>query len=112
MADAPIIKWKTRPWTDVIERVECERESKSSLWILEKWRPGKMEVRMCRKNSSDTIYHDTWEEAHAYLLDRADKELARARRTAARAKENYERRLRMTKPAEPDSAAHTREAGD
>ena len=71
MADAPIIKWETRPWTDVIRRVECERESGSSLWVIDEWLFGERKVRIRRKNSGRWTFHDTWEDAQSHLMERA-----------------------------------------
>ena len=71
MADAPIIKWETRPWTDVIRRVECERESGSSLWVIDEWLFGERKARILRKNSGRWTFHDTWEDAQSHLMERA-----------------------------------------
>ena len=112
MAAAPIIKWETRPWTDVIRRVECERESGSSLWVIDEWPFGERKARIRRKSSGRWTFHDTWEDAHSHLMEMALERVAELQRKVAQAKERYQRCLHMTKPAEPESEAPTRESGD
>jgi len=75
-----MIKYKTDGWNSLIERIEVERETDSSVWI---------KGRRCAKASSYNNYFDKWDQAKDYLLkgalrnrdnkrhqlDRADKEL-------------------------------------
>jgi poly(3-hydroxyalkanoate) synthetase len=64
----------------LIEAVEVERETDSSVWIKG------------NRNAKITSYHkywDSWEEAHAYLLERADRSLQDARRALERAQGEY-----------------------
>ena len=112
MADAPIIKWETTIWTYNIRRIQCERESKHAIWVMEEWLPGDKEVCKRLKSAGRVDYHDTWEDAHAYLMGRAEERLAASRRYLVKAEEDYQRCLHMTKPAEPESEAPTRESGD
>ena len=104
MADAPIIKWETRPWTDVVRHVECERESGSSLWVIDEWLFGERKARIRRKNSGRWTFHDTWEDAQSHLMERALERVYELQRQVAQAEERYQRCLHMTKPAEPESA--------
>lgn len=66
-----IIKWKTSRFIrDGITRVECTRETAETVWFG---------VRKAPKAGA-TAYHDTWEAARAYLMDRAQLNVAAARR--------------------------------
>jgi hypothetical protein len=55
-----VIKYKTR-W-DEITPVECERETESCVYI---------KGRRYAKESSWENYHDSWADAHAFLVDNA-----------------------------------------
>lgn len=64
-----IVKYRTR-W-DQIERIECERETKSSVFIN-----GQRQA----KTSSYESFHDSWEAAHAFLFDKQRLLVERLRR--------------------------------
>src|SRR3954463_3843517 len=81
-----IIKWKTSNWSDAkIERVECTRETPQTVWYMEKAfsivRGDRPPVeRQAAKQSEHHNYHDSWEAAHSYLFNRAEGNVAGARR--------------------------------
>ena len=71
--------WKTR-WSDIVE-VEVERISEKSVWINGRRR----DLR-----SSCEVYHETWDAAHAYILDQAVRELLQAQCNLDRARSGLE----------------------
>jgi hypothetical protein len=74
---APIIKFKTGGWgKSPIEAVECVRETAQSVWIAGTHGGG--ESRQA-KVSGYICFHDTWELAHAYLLEKAERAVRHAR---------------------------------
>ena len=76
-----MIKYKANRYLGgTIKQVEIERETASNLW-----------VNGCRraKKSSYDCFFDTWEEAHAYLLDLAEMKLESARRGLENAQGMY-----------------------
>jgi hypothetical protein len=77
---APIIKFKRTG--DKIERVECVRESEASVWVahLSHFGGKPSEPSRVAKNTSYESYHDTWAEAHALLVRRAESAVLGARR--------------------------------
>lgn len=58
-----ITKYRTDTWKPEIVTIEAERETHSSLWIRGRRR---------NKSSSYDKFHDSWEEAKAYLLNKAE----------------------------------------
>lgn len=104
-----LVKWKTcRYYGAKIERVECTRETDKAVWVLEyPWtidggrgtKPPTERRRM--KTSESDNYHATWEDAHAYLLERAEYELDSARTRLAQAQGTHGNVKGMRKPAEP-----------
>lgn len=67
-----MIKFRTGGWGNkLIESVEIDRETETSIFI------GKTRNA---KRSSWCSYFDTWEDAHAYLLKKAENAVASARR--------------------------------
>ena len=70
-------KYKTSRWNDEkIVEVEVERESEHSVW--EKAANYK-NLRRSNKITDYTHYHDTWDEAYKYLLDKAERNIAWAK---------------------------------
>ena len=59
-----------------ITEIEVERESEHSVWI---------NGRAHRKISEYSVYHDTWEKAHEFLLIHARRKLENAERAYHRA---------------------------
>ena len=69
-----ITKYKTGAGSLVdakVETVQVERETESSVWIR---------GYRVAKESDWRMFHDTWEQAHAYLTARAEIRLTNARR--------------------------------
>lgn len=70
-------KYKTEQYgIDKIIAIEVDRESEHSVWI------GK---RRHNKKSDYTNFFDTWKEAHALLLERANHKVEHAQRNLASA---------------------------
>lgn len=83
-----IIKWRTSPYNEnkaLIERIECVRETATSVWHVAPARWGRSEVRRIAKRSTVTHYHDTWQEAYDHILE-----------IAHHARDHAERKLRQT----------------
>lgn len=85
-----ITKWKTETYSDKIQRVECTRETDSSVWVLEyPWTiPGEKQkppVERRRSKSSGDAYHDSWQAAHEHLMKRAERAVLSARSALQRA---------------------------
>ena len=81
------IMWGVNP---TIVPVEIERESGASLWINGK---------RVAKQSNRQAYHDTWEEAHAYLLENALQQVDECGKKLERAKGRLTNVTMMIKPA-------------
>jgi hypothetical protein len=105
-----LIKWKTSRFYDTeIKRVECTRETEKAVWAQEyPWRIDGRKVPVERrrmKQSEDDAYHDTWEAAHAFLLERATTALDNARSRLAQAQGTLGNVKGMRKPEEAKEAA-------
>jgi hypothetical protein len=88
----PITMWQLR-WGD-IKPVQCTKVTTGYVWPVE--RKGRRESR-----SSDWCsYHDTWADAHAALLAKAERELAAARLQLQRAQGDHGRIKGMKPPVE------------
>ena len=74
----PLVKFKTGYSADNIERVEVLRETAQCVYLPSHC-PGKTERRDA-KRSEYTQYHDTWAEARAYLMQKAQTAVIAARR--------------------------------
>lgn len=98
-----IIKWTTTKYAPrEITRIECAKETSKTVTIIE-MRPNKHgdlirreEIR--RKKTGWWICHDTWKEAHEYLLHRAKIALDDARKELARAQSNHGNIVGMKEP--------------
>lgn len=80
---AAIVKFKTGGYRETIERVECVRETEKSVYVFDTdWR-GIKATKPTRsdKFSARTQYHDSWAEARAYLLIKAEDNVAACRRS-------------------------------
>lgn len=77
-----VIKYLTGWFTKggPIQEVEVEKETDKSIWI-----DGNRES----KNSDHAQYHDTWDDAKAFLLKKAEKKLNKARRFLELAQGEY-----------------------
>jgi hypothetical protein len=77
-----IVKWKTRSMnTAAIERVEVLRETGRSVYYTD-W---SKKERRANKAGSFEQYHDSWDDAHQFLLGRAESAMVYARRSLERA---------------------------
>lgn len=77
-----ITKYRTDRSQITITPVECTRESAQCVWYLA-W-ASKTELRAA-KVADWARYHDTWEDAHAYLMSKAERAVAFARSSLASA---------------------------
>lgn len=86
--------WRLR--FGVINPVQCTKVTPGSVWPVE--RNGRREYR-----ASDLVsYHETWADAHAALLGKAERELDAARRQLERARGDYGRIKGMKPPADAE----------
>ena len=73
-----MIKYKTGGYgKNLIKEVECERETEKSVWAKSEWN-GKFERNL--KETGYYRYHDTWEEAHKFLMEKAERKVESAER--------------------------------
>lgn len=81
-----IVKFKTEYDADSIHRVEVVRETKVSVFLARNTnrRSDKAERREAKFGTFDQ-YHDTWEAAHAYLMEKATEKVVEARYQLERA---------------------------
>ena len=70
-----ITKYKTQPSSTVIEAVEVLRETEQCVYVPR----GKHERREFKATRWDR-YHDSWEDAHQYLMSKAERKIDDARR--------------------------------
>lgn len=88
-----MIKYKTSFLFDEIETIEIEGETKTQVILPSKnGKPSRRE----RKKSSFVNYHDSWDEAHKYLLEHAEKEIENLRKETEKAQEKIEKIRRMS----------------
>ena len=71
-------KFKTSKYGTEIEPVEVVRETDAFV-IFPPYRPGGKERRTAKCTDYER-YHDTWEDARAFLLSRAEQDVQSARR--------------------------------
>jgi hypothetical protein len=75
-----VIKYRTVSWGgSPIESVEIEKETEKCVWI---------KGSRMNKYSGYYIFHDSWMEAKAHLLARAERNLESARRSIQRAQDD------------------------
>ncbi len=101
---ATFIRWRTS-WSGEIRRIECVRETDQYIWYvtdLYNSNRGQPLKKPCRekKTADRQQYHNTWEEAHAYLLKSARDSIERATSRLRTAEAYYEQVWSMKKPAE------------
>lgn len=92
-----IEKWVTRPWGERIMSELVERETDTSVFIG---------GRRNTKITAYRAYHDTWDQAHAYLLEGAERELAQARRALEVAQTRRDN-IKGMKPPPPQAPKET-----
>jgi hypothetical protein len=93
-----IIKWKTYDWWgDRIDRVECTRETNRCVWIA--YKAFKGEMRHLKK-SVHQAYHDTWEDAHSYLIEQAKFKIQEQQKYIHQLQDYYDKVVKMEKSEE------------
>jgi hypothetical protein len=90
--------WRLR-W-DEIKPVPCTKVTAGFVWPVE--RNGRRESR---RRSAWASYHETWADAHAAMLAKAERKLADCRRELERAQGNYGRIKGMKPPADAEVEA-------
>lgn len=97
---AAIVKFKTGGYRETIERVECVRETEKSVYTLHVNYYGIEATEPTRndKFSGHTQYHDSWADAHAYLLKEAEAKVAACRRSLESANDKLDIIKRMKPP--------------
>lgn len=97
-----IIMWRTS-WGDKIQKVECSKVTPKVVWLLtDIWRPDRhlREPEREARKTKHHSYHETWEEAHAYLMAQANENLEKARLQLQRAQGHHGNIKGMKKPEE------------
>jgi len=101
-----IIKWKIS-WGSKIERVECTRETASSVFFMvESCRYVKGEKvlfsteRRAAQTTEEVTYFTSWEAAHSYLLRRSERGALDLRRQIDLADARIAKIKQMTAPVE------------
>ena len=90
-----ITMWRLR-W-DEINPVQCTKVTAGFVWPVE--RNGRRESR-----ATDWVsYHETWADAHAAMLHKAERELNSARLQLERAQGDYGRIKGMKSPADAEA---------
>lgn len=84
-----MIKYRTAGLGTSIEEVEIDRETEASVWV---------DGRLFQKKSRYCQYWDTWQEAHQYLLVKAEKLLQSYRLRLEQAENGFERIKAMKAP--------------
>lgn len=92
---APLVKWVTGRFRAPIERVECTRETEQSVFVMH----GEQE-RRAAKHSTYEQYHDSWDAAHAHLVQRAQGEVDAYRSRLESAKGKLGNIKGMKKPSD------------
>lgn len=86
-----IVKWRTSKYDNTrIDCVECERETDKFVWPLNGRRTAKI--------TDWDMYHDTWEEAHEFLLIRANRAIDVAKKNIELASEHVVHLKSLKKP--------------
>ena len=96
----PVIKYRT-DWQNKIDRVECLRETEQFVVLPDAgFLAHKSGERREAKRGDFCQYHDSWEEARTYLLTKAEKAVADARRDLEVAKSKLGNIKGMKPPAD------------
>jgi hypothetical protein len=91
----PIIMWVLK-WGE-IKPVQCTKVTAGCVWPVE--RNGRRESRA----GSWSSYHETWADAHAAMLHKAELELDAARSRLERAQNDHGRIQAMKPPADAEA---------
>ena len=78
MNDSTVKKFYVSKYREEIQEREVFRETDSSVWVKSVWAKNGYSQKLHRRSKVTTTdrYCDSWEEAHAYLLDRAEKQVS------------------------------------
>jgi hypothetical protein len=87
-----ITKYRAYRGLAAIAEVQVEKQSSASVWMPGfTLGPGSASLQKIPKRSASAAnYFDSWEEAHAFLVDDASQELHQARRDLESAQGHYE----------------------
>lgn len=99
------VMWMTKRGEARIERVECTRATSSSVWFMKRrFRIGSDQHEMMEtkaaKHGDRVNYHETWEDAHAHLLEHAALAVQSKRRQLELANAHHGNVKGLRKPAE------------
>ena len=86
-----ITKYRTSGWGSLIEKVEVTKETDKSVWLG---------VRREAKVSEYQCYFDTWDQAKAHVVSKAEAKLKAAKSRFDSARSHLERVKSMKKPQE------------
>lgn len=86
-----LIRFRTNYSEDVIEKVEVIRETKEFVYVPSRPMSKLQKAERREAKRSDFYnYHDTWEDAHSFLLERAEARVEGARERLERAQSHLE----------------------
>ena len=93
-------RYVTGGWRGLIEEREITRETDKMVFFMEsRGTRGQVESRSM-KDSGREKWHETWEAAHAYLMERAEQNVLAARRALQQAQDKLGNVKGMKKPQE------------
>ena len=95
-------KWITERYHTTITEVECLKESEKFVIIRLFGGDGKPYERILARTSRYDNYFDTWEQAHSYLLGRAENRLNAAHLELQKAQDECGNVKGMKKPGDTD----------
>ena len=94
--------YKTDTWRKDIKEVEVDKFTSKSVWTIGKGfcLHGEAKTVINRHNRVGTYdnYHRTWDDAHAYLLNRYTEKVARLKKQTHEANSILGKIKKMTKP--------------
>ena len=90
----PIYKYKINRWDVGIDKVEIVRETDKSVWLKDRFGKARRET----KTSYYCVYCDTWKEAYAKLLDRAESSIDSKKSSLEYAKQKLKEVLALEEP--------------
>lgn len=91
----PIIKWRTGGYGKTpIEKVECVKETAQFVWPVY----GDFKPRQTAKSSEYHNYFDSWQDAYAFLRDKAETAVGNERRRLAEAEKALADLMKLEPP--------------
>lgn len=90
--------FETKRYDIQITPVLVEKETEHSVMVVGRY--GGKEARRAAKSSEWSNFHRTWEDAHAYLLQREESKLSAARHALEAANSTFGNVKGMKKPQE------------